>query len=56
MIKEGKAYQYAKWCVKENERMVPKYVKIQAQKWIDIADGKDDMPPVEDYGASRLTV
>lgn len=42
MIKEGKAYQYAKWCVKENERMVPKYVKIQAQKWIDIADGKDE--------------
>lgn len=40
MVKDGKAYQYAKWCVEETERIVPIYVKIQAQKWIDIADGK----------------
>lgn len=39
MVKEGKAYQYALWCMNESDGKVPKYVKLQAQRWVDIADG-----------------
>ncbi len=40
-VREGKAYQYAKWCVEENEGKVPEYVKKQAKSWLHIADGDD---------------
>ena len=36
-----KAYDYARWCVEETEGKVPRYVKLQAQQWLEIADGKD---------------
>lgn len=41
MIKESKAYKYAKWCVKEDNNRVGIYIKKQCQVWIDICDGKD---------------
>lgn len=41
MVKEGKAYAYAKWCVEENVGYAPAYVKKQCQSWITIADGDD---------------
>ncbi|CAK7082734.1 MAG: hypothetical protein ENTB_03856 [Enterocloster aldenensis] len=40
-IKEGKAYQYAQWCVGETDGKVPEYVKKQAESWLIIADGQD---------------
>lgn len=40
-MKNGKAYQYALWCVTEQERKVPEYVKKQAESWLYIADGLD---------------
>lgn len=39
-IKECKAYQYAKWCIKKNNKYVGVYVKKQAKRWIDIVDSK----------------
>ena len=42
MVKESRAYQYALWCVEENNKKVGKYVKKQAQSWIDIVNGKDE--------------
>ncbi|OOB77438.1 MAG: terminase [Epulopiscium sp. Nuni2H_MBin001] len=39
MIKESKAYQYATWCLNTNK--VGIYVKLQAQSWLNIADGKN---------------
>ena len=42
MIKESKAYKYAKWCYKNKDGKVGRYVKKQARYWIDIAEGKDD--------------
>ncbi len=41
MVEESKAYQYAQWCLEDSNRKVGKYVKKQAQAWIDIIDGKD---------------
>ena len=40
MIEESRAYRYAKWCVARGNRKVGKYVKLQAKKWLKIADGK----------------
>lgn len=41
-IEESKAYEYAQWCVKESTGKVGKYVKKQAQQWIDIVNGKNN--------------
>lgn len=41
-MQNTKAYRYAKWCVEEQEGKVPKYVKKQAEQWLEIADGKVD--------------
>lgn len=40
MIKDSRAYLYAKWCVQRGNRKVGKYVKLQVRKWMQIADGK----------------
>ena len=40
MIKDSRAYLYAKWCVQRGNRKVGKFVKLQARKWLQIADGK----------------
>jgi len=40
MLKNNKAYLYAKDCIKSKN--APKYVKKQCRKFIKIADGKDD--------------
>ena len=36
MVHDGKAYQYATWCVDETDGKVPKYVKKQARDWINM--------------------
>lgn len=40
-IKDSKAYKYCQWCLKDNNEYVGIYVKKQAERWIDIVDGKD---------------
>ena len=40
-IRESPAYEYALWCIEENNRKVPKYVKKQCAAWLKIADGSD---------------
>lgn len=40
VIRESKAYQYAKWCVRPSNQKVGRYVKKQAKAWLRIADGK----------------
>lgn len=41
MIRESKAYIYAKWCVEKENPKVGRYVKKQAEQWILIADEGD---------------
>lgn len=38
-IKRGKAVAYAKWCVDSANPKVPRYVKLQAQQWLQIVYG-----------------
>lgn len=40
-VRSTRAYSYAAWAAQENNRYVPKYVRLQAQKWLEIADGND---------------
>ena len=40
MIKQTRAYQYARWCVRPDNRKVGRYVKKQAEAWLRIADGR----------------
>lgn len=53
-LKQSRAYQYAMWCVEEDNRMVPKYVKKQAKLWLDIADGRDDEAYVDEQAFEKL--
>lgn len=39
-IQDTKAYKYADWCAHSGSPRVPKYVRLQCQEWLDIADGK----------------
>lgn len=54
MTKESRAYLYAKWCIEENNKKVGKYVKKQAQSWIDIVDGKDDEAYIDNKTFDRI--
>lgn len=54
MIKESKAYLYAKWCIEHNNRYVGKYVKKQARAWIKIADGEDEEAYVDEKAYKKM--
>ena len=41
LIKNNKAYQYALWCVDDNNDKVGKYVKKQCQEFIDSVENED---------------
>lgn len=49
MVKDGIAYQYAKWCIDKSNQKVGKYVKLQAQAWLDIVDDKPDRIDADAY-------
>lgn len=53
-VNEGKAYLYAKWCLEEQERKVPGYVKKQAQSWLQIADGEDPDAVVDEAAYNKI--
>ena len=53
-VNEGKAYLYAKWCLEEQERKVPGYVKKQAQSWLQIADGEDPDAIVDEAAYNKI--
>lgn len=53
-VKETKAYEYAKWCVEEDEGLVGKYVKLQAEKWLIIADGKDEEAYINEKSLKKI--
>ena len=54
MIKQSKAYKYARWCLEANNRKVPKYVKLQAADWIEIADGEDEAAIVDEESFEKI--
>lgn len=54
MVKKSRAYKYAKWCIEEVNNKVGKYVKKQAQSWIDIVDGKNEEAYIDEKALKRI--
>lgn len=55
-IQDSIAYKYAEWCVDPGNKKVGRYIKKQAQVWIDIADGKDPEAFVDESAFERVQV
>lgn len=54
MVKDGKGYAYACWCVRKENRMVNIYVKKQAEQWLLIADGKSEEAYIDEEAYERV--
>lgn len=54
MVREGKAYAYAQFCVNDSSGYVPKYVKLQCKSWIKIADGEDTDAFVDENAYKKI--
>ena len=54
MVREGKAYAYAKWCLENGNDYVGKYVKLQAKKWVEIADGDNEFAYVDEKQYEKI--
>lgn len=53
-IQDSRAYGYAKWAAEENNPYIPKYVRLQAQSWLNIADGRDADAYVSENRAAKI--
>lgn len=54
MVKESKAYKYALWCLDESNRKVGKYVKKQAEDWIEIVEGKNPEAYIDEKAYEKV--
>lgn len=54
MVKDSKAYLYAKWCTEEMEKKTPVYVKKQAAAWLRIVDGEDEKAYFDEKAFSKI--
>jgi phage terminase large subunit-like protein len=54
MVREGKAYAYAQFCANDSSGYVPKYVKLQCESWIKIADGEDTDAFVDENAYKKI--
>lgn len=46
-ISESRAYLYAKWCIEKDNHYVGRYIKKQAEKWLYIADNKNEFAYID---------
>ena len=53
-IKDGRAVEYACWCIEADNRKVPRYVKLQAAQWLDIVHGRDKAAYVDQQAYDRV--
>lgn len=54
MVRDGRAYKYTQWAVSETEGMVPHYVKVQAQQWMDIVDDYNEDAYVDEKEFEKI--
>lgn len=54
MVKDSRAYKYALWCLDESNRKVGKYVKKQAQDWIEIVEGKNPEAYIDEKAYEKV--
>ena len=53
-VKTSPAVKYAKWCVREDNKKAPRYVKAQAQQWLDIVYRKDRAARIDEAAYDRI--
>lgn len=53
-VKDSKAYIYAKWCLEEGNCKVPKYVKKQANDWIEIVEDNDPEAYIDEGAFEKI--
>lgn len=53
-IADGRAAEYAKWCIEPGNKKAPRYVKQQAAQWLDIVDGKNPDAIVDEAAYGRI--
>ncbi len=53
MIEETKAYKYAAWCADPSNELAPEYVRKQAAKWLEIADGHSEAAYVDEKALQK---
>ena len=53
-ILSSPAAEYARWCLKRNNRKVPRYVKLQAKSWLRILEGKDKEAYVDEQAFRKI--
>lgn len=54
MIKNSRAYKYAKWCIKEDNQYVGKYIKKQAKAWIEIVEQTSTVAYIDEKMFSKI--
>ena len=54
MYKKNPAYKYASFCASDTRRKVPKYVRMQAESWLNIADGFDKEAMIDEETVARI--
>lgn len=55
MITQTRAYQYALWCIEPDNRQVPKYVRKQAQSWLDIVNGANPEAIIDEAAVDKVS-
>lgn len=53
-IERSRAVAYARWCIAEERRQVPHYVKLQARQWLDVLEGRIPGAYVDDAAYRRV--
>lgn len=53
-VNAGRAVEYARWCIADGNHKAPHYVKLQAQQWLDIADGRNAEAHVDADAYARI--
>lgn len=53
-VQESPAYRYAMFCLEDKTGKIPKYVKLQADQWIQIADGQHPEASVDDDTLTKV--
>lgn len=54
MIENSRAVQYAKWCIKKNNRKAPRYVKLQCEQWLDIVEGRNEEAYIDEKAYRKI--
>lgn len=54
-LEDNRGYQYAKWCTAEAGRKVPRYVKLQAEQWLNIVEGNEPEAYVDEKTMTKIS-